>query len=66
MSDTKKQNFLHGTALLAISAALVKVIGAFYSIPLKRIIGDDGYTVIDEGRRHLLSDLICTDKNCNL
>jgi stage V sporulation protein B len=43
MSNTQKQNFLHGTALLAISAALVKVIGAFYSIPLKRIIGDDGF-----------------------
>jgi stage V sporulation protein B len=43
MSETKKQNFLHGTALLAMSAALVKVIGAFYSIPLKRIIGDDGF-----------------------
>ena len=43
MSDTQKQSFLHGTALLAISAALVKVIGAFYSIPLKTIIGDDGF-----------------------
>ena len=43
MSETKKQNFLHGTALLAMSAALVKVIGAFYSIPLKKIIGDDGF-----------------------
>ncbi len=43
MSDTNKQSFLHGTALLAISAALVKVIGAFYSIPLKTIIGDDGF-----------------------
>ena len=44
MSDTvKKQNFLHGTALLAMSAAMVKIIGAFYSIPLKAIIGDDGF-----------------------
>ena len=43
MSETKKQSFLHGTALLAISAALVKLIGAFYSIPLKTIIGDDGF-----------------------
>ena len=43
MSETKKQNFLQGTALLAMSAALVKVIGAFYSIPLKTIIGDDGF-----------------------
>ena len=44
MSDSmKKQTFLHGTALLALSTALVKVIGAFYSIPLKAIIGDDGF-----------------------
>lgn len=40
MSDSKKQTFLHGTALLAMSTAIVKVIGAFYSIPLKAIIGD--------------------------
>ena len=45
MSDTsKKQSFLHGTMLLAISTALVKLIGAFYSIPLKHIIGDDGFS----------------------
>ncbi len=43
MSETKKQNFLHGTALLAMSAAMVKIIGAFYSIPLKHVIGDDGF-----------------------
>lgn len=39
----KKQSFLHGTMLLAISTAIVKVIGAFYSIPLKAIIGDQGF-----------------------
>ena len=39
----KKQSFLHGTMLLAISTAIVKIIGAFYSIPLKHIIGDDGF-----------------------
>ena len=44
MSDsTKKQTFLHGAALLAIATALVKLIGAFYKIPLKMIIGDQGY-----------------------
>ena len=44
MSDSsKKQTFLHGTALLALSTAIVKVIGAFYSIPLKGIIGDQGF-----------------------
>ena len=44
MSDTsKKQTFLHGAALLAIATAVVKLIGAFYKIPLKMIIGDQGY-----------------------
>ena len=39
----KKQTFLHGTMLLALSTAIVKVIGAFYSIPLKQIIGDQSF-----------------------
>ena len=44
MSESaKKQNFLHGAALLAIATALVKVIGALYKIPLKMVIGDQGY-----------------------
>ena len=44
MTDSsKKQTFLHGAALLAIATAIVKVIGAFYKIPLKAIIGDEGY-----------------------
>lgn len=41
--SAKKQNFLHGAALLAIATAVVKVIGALYKIPLKMIIGDLGY-----------------------
>ena len=40
---TKKQNFLHGAALLALATAIVKVIGALYKIPLKMIIDDAGY-----------------------
>ncbi len=44
MADsTKKQTFLHGAALLAIATAVVKLIGAFYKIPLKMVIGDQGY-----------------------
>ena len=42
-SSSKKQNFLHGATLLAAATAIVKLIGAFYKIPLKRIIGDLGY-----------------------
>ena len=41
--STKKQTFLHGAALLAMATAIVKLIGAFYKIPLKMVIGDQGY-----------------------
>ena len=44
MSQPMKQTFLHGTMLLAISAALVKVIGALYKIPLNAIIGEQGFS----------------------
>ena len=45
MSDTyKKQTFLHGAALLVIATAVVKIIGAFYKIPLRAIIDDEGYS----------------------
>ena len=45
MSETpKKQNFLQGAALLAISTAIVKVIGAFYKLPLNMAIGAEGYS----------------------
>ncbi len=43
MSEPKKQNFLHGTALLAAATAIVKLIGALYKIPLKHVIGDAGF-----------------------
>ncbi len=44
MSETsKKQTFLHGAALLAIATAVVKVIGAFYKLPLNAVIGAEGY-----------------------
>ena len=44
MSETpKKQSFLHGTALLALATAIVKVIGALYKIPLNAIIGEQGF-----------------------
>ena len=44
MSDAqKKQNFLQGTAILALATAIVKVIGALYKIPLNAIIGAQGF-----------------------
>ncbi len=45
MSETsKKQNFLHGTALLAMATVVVKLIGALYKIPLNAIIGPEGFS----------------------
>ena len=40
---SKKQNFLQGAVLLAMATAIVKVIGAFYKIPLNMIIGEQGF-----------------------
>ena len=40
----KKQTFLQGAAVLAAATAIVKIIGAIYSIPLKGIIGDEGFS----------------------
>ena len=40
---SKKQSFLQGTVWLAFAAAVVKVIGAFYKIPLNDIIGEQGF-----------------------
>ena len=40
---SKKQTFLHGAVLLATATAIVKIIGAFYKIPLNRIIDEQGF-----------------------
>jgi stage V sporulation protein B len=42
-NSTGKQSFLGGAAVLALATAIVKIIGAFYKIPLQRIIGEEGY-----------------------
>ncbi len=39
----KKQTFLGGAAVLALSTAIVKIIGACYKIPLGSLIGDAGF-----------------------
>ncbi len=40
--QSKKQGALHGALILLVSAALVKCIGAFFKIPLSRLIGGTG------------------------
>lgn len=39
----RKQTFLGGAAVLAMSTAIVKVIGAIYKIPLNRLLGTSGF-----------------------
>ena len=43
MKPMKKQSFLHGAGILALATITVKIIGAFYKIPLNNIIGKEGY-----------------------
>lgn len=40
----KKQSFLGGAAILAAAVAIVKIIGAFYKLPLNNILGSQGKT----------------------
>ncbi|MBR3641685.1 MAG: polysaccharide biosynthesis protein [Oscillibacter sp.] len=43
-NPAKKQSFLGGAAILASAVAIVKIIGAFYKLPLNNILGDVGKT----------------------
>jgi len=43
-NQPKKQSFLGGAAILAAAVAIVKIIGAFYKLPLSNILGGSGKT----------------------
>ena len=43
MAEAKKQNFLHGAAILTAGVVVMKILGAIYKIPLNNILGDTGY-----------------------
>lgn len=43
MSEPKKQNYLHGAAILTLGVIIMKILGAIYKIPLRNILGDAGY-----------------------
>lgn len=43
MAEAKKQNFLHGAAILTAGVVVMKILGAIYKIPLNNILGDAGY-----------------------
>ena len=47
MSEKKGQNFLHGAAIYTIGIVVIKILGAFYKIPLGNILGDDGFNHFD-------------------
>ena len=38
----KKKSFIKGAAILGIAGVLVKVIGAFFRIPLANFLSDEG------------------------
>ena len=42
MSREKKQSFMGGVTIMAISTIFVKICGALYKIPLNNILGDEG------------------------
>ena len=43
MRETKRQNYLHGAAILTVGVIITKILGAIYKIPLGNILGDEGY-----------------------
>ena len=59
--QNKKQTFLHGAALLALATIVVKIIGAFYKIPLNLIIGKQGFGYFNTAYNiYAVLLLICT------
>ena len=45
MSGAKKQNYLHGAAIMTGTTIIVKVVAFFYKLPLgsMRLLGDEGF-----------------------
>ena len=41
----KRQNFVHGAAILTVGVVIMKILGAIYKIPLGSILGDYGYGI---------------------
>ena len=47
MSDNKKQSFIQGAFILVAASLLVKLIGAFFKIPLAHLIDDEGMGIFN-------------------
>ncbi len=43
--DSRKQNFMHGAAILTVGVVIMKILGALYKVPLGNILGDYGYGI---------------------
>ena len=41
--SVKKQTFLEGAAILTIATIAVKILGFLFKVPLKGILGADGF-----------------------
>ena len=44
-NKSKKQNFLHGAAILTLGVIIMKILGAIYKIPLGNILQPEGYAL---------------------
>ena len=45
MASSRRQNYMHGAAILTVGVIIMKVLGAIYKIPLGNILGDEGYSM---------------------
>ena len=45
MAKTRKQNYMHGAAILTVGVIIMKVLGFIYKVPLGNILGDEGYSM---------------------
>lgn len=45
MAERKKQNYMHGAAILTVGVIIMKVLGFFYKVPLNNILGNEGFGI---------------------
>ncbi len=45
MAKSRKQNYMHGAAILTVGVIIMKVLGFIYKVPLGNILGDEGYSM---------------------
>ena len=45
MARSRKQNYMHGAAILTVGVIIMKLLGFIYKVPLGNILGDEGYSM---------------------